>query len=158
MGKNRRSKEFRNNSQVIDMEEARKQRLEKRRAEKEKKEEKILRAQAQNTRGKRAIRKGRNRKRLITALVVAAVFVLLFLIVMNIVSLKKEQHDVKNEKEALEREKARLSKELEQVDQPENIEQQARDQLRLIKPGETLYLFPDEMTEDDKTEETTKEE
>ena len=77
------------------MEEARKQRLEKRRAEKEKKEEKILRAQAQNTRGKRAIRKGRNRKRLITALVVAAVFVLLFLIVMNIVSLKKEQHDVK---------------------------------------------------------------
>lgn len=140
------------------MEEARKQRLEKRRAEKEKKEEKILRAQAQNTRGKRAIRKGRNRKRLITALVVAAVFVLLFLIVMNIVSLKKEQHDVKNEKEALEREKARLSKELEQVDQPENIEQQARDQLRLIKPGETLYLFPDEMTEDDKTEETTKEE
>ena len=89
---------------------------------------------------------------------VAAVFVLLFLIVMNIVSLKKEQHDVKNEKEALEREKARLSKELEQVDQPENIEQQARDQLRLIKPGETLYLFPDEMTEDDKTEETTKEE
>ena len=88
---------------------------------------------------------------------IAAIFVLLFFIVFNIVSLKKEQHEVKLEKESLEREKAQLSKELEQIDQNENIEQQARDQLRLIKPGETLYLFPDEMTEEDKTKETTEE-
>ena len=157
MGKNRRSKEYKNNSQIIDMEEARKQRLEKRRAEREKKEEKTHRAKAQNTRGKRAIRKSKNRRRIMMASFIAAIFALLFIIVFNIVSLKKEQHEVKLEKEALEREKAQLSKELEQIDQPENIEQQARDQLRLVKPGETLYLFPDEMTEDNKTKETTEE-
>ena len=40
MGKRRRSTEFKNNSQVIDMEQARKQRLEKRRAERAKEEAK----------------------------------------------------------------------------------------------------------------------
>ena len=41
MGKRRRSTEFKNNSQVIDMEQARKQRLEKRRAERAKKKRKL---------------------------------------------------------------------------------------------------------------------
>ena len=40
MGKNRRSTEFRNSSRVIDMEEARKKRHEKRQAEREKEEKK----------------------------------------------------------------------------------------------------------------------
>ena len=92
MGKNRRSKEFKNNSQVIDMEEARARRQQKRRAEKEKKEEKELRAKQQ---------------------------------------------------------KAELQKELENAETPENIEAQARQQLRLIKPGEVLYMFPSEITDRD---------
>ena len=45
MGKNRRSTEFKNNSQVIDMAEARERRQKRRRAEKEKKEENLKRRQ-----------------------------------------------------------------------------------------------------------------
>ena len=40
-------------------------------------------------------------------------------------------------------------KELENAETPENIEAQARQQLRLIKPGEVLYMFPSEITDRD---------
>ena len=42
-----------------------------------------------------------------------------------------------------------LQKELENAETPENIEAQARQQLRLIKPGEVLYMFPSEITDRD---------
>ena len=67
---------------------------------------------------------------------------------MNIVSLKREQHDVMQQQQQLEKQKEELKKALEDTDDTENIEEQARNQLRLIKPGETLYLFPEEMTEE----------
>ena len=136
MGKNRRSKEFKNNSQVIDMEEARARRQQKRRAEKEKKEEKELRAKQQNTRGKRAIRRSKTRRKIITGITIAIIVLLVFLLVFNIISLKKEQYDTKKEQQALKQQKAELQKELENAETPENIEAQARQQLRLIKPGE----------------------
>lgn len=148
MGRNRRSAEYKNNSRVIDMEEARRQRLEKRRAEQAKKEEKEIRAQRRNTRGKRAIRRNRARRRLTLAIVIVALALVLFLFVMNIVSLKREQHDVMQQQQQLEKQKEELQKALEDTDDTENIEEQARNQLRLIKPGETLYLFPEEMTEE----------
>ena len=149
MGKNRRSKEFKNNSQVIDMEEARARRQQKRRAEKEKKEEKELRAKQQNTRGKRAIRRSKTRRKIITGITIAIIVLLVFLLVFNIISLKKEQYDTKKEQLALKQQKAELQKELENAETPENIEAQARQQLRLIKPGEVLYMFPSEITDRD---------
>lgn len=149
MGKNRRSKEFKNNSQVIDMEEARARRQQKRRAEKEKKEEKELRAKQQNTRGKRAIRRSKTRRKIITGITIAIIVLLVFLLVFNIISLKKEQYDTKKEQQALKQQKAELQKELENAETPENIEAQARQQLRLIKPGEVLYIFPSEITDRD---------
>ncbi len=148
MVRNRRSAEYRNSSRVIDMEEARKQRLEKRKAEQAKKEEKEIRAQRRNTRGKRAIRRNRARRRLALAIVIVVLALVLFLFVMNIVSLKREQSDVIEQQEQLEKQKEELQKALEDTDDTENIEEQAREQLRLIKPGETLYLFPEEITEE----------
>ena len=62
----------------------------------------------------------------------------MFLLVFNIISLKKEQYDTKKEQQALKQQKAELQKELENAETPENIEAQARQQLRLIKPGEVL--------------------
>ena len=149
MGKRRRSTEFKNNSQVIDMEEARARRQQKRRAEKEKKEEKELRAKQQNTRGKRAIRRSKTRRKIITGITIAIIVLLVFLLVFNIISLKKEQYDTKKEQQALKQQKAELQKELENAETPENIEAQARQQLRLIKPGEVLYMFPSEITDRD---------
>ncbi len=82
------------------------------------------------------------------AIVIVALALVLFLFVMNIVSLKREQHDVMLQQQQLEKQKEELQKALEDTDDTENIEEQARNQLRLIKPGETLYLFPEEMTEE----------
>mgnify|MGYP002343230697 FL=1 len=79
---------------------------------------------------------------------IVALALVLFLFVMNIVSLKREQHDVMQHQQQLEKQKEELQKALEDTDDTENIEEQARNQLRLIKPGETLYLFPEEMTEE----------
>lgn len=36
---------------------------------------------------------------------------------------------------------------MENISDSDNLEEQARNQLRLIKPGETLYMFSDEFTE-----------
>ena len=103
-----------------------------------------------------AIRRNRNRRRLMIGLIVVLIGGLILLSLLNIISLKKEQHDVKAQREAYEEEKERLAKELEKTNDLTNIEEQARDQLRLIKKGETIYIFPDEITKE--TEETTEEE
>lgn len=153
MGKRRRSKEFKNNSQVIDMEQARAQRLEKRRAERQREEKKAQEAARRKTRGKMAIRRSRNRRRLMIGIVVMVIIGLISFSVINIISLKREQHDMEQQKQELEEEKEQLSKELENAGDLQNLEEQARDQLRLIKPGEKIYIFPEEITQ---TEETTE--
>ncbi len=154
MGKKRRSKEFKNNSQVIDMEEARRQRLEKRRAERAKAEVKAKHSAAQKTRGKMAIRRSRNRRRIVTGIIIVFICVLVAAAVINIVSLKKEQSDMKTQKQELEAEKQQLEKELENINAPENLEEQARDQLRLIKKGEKIYIFPEEITKNNESDDT----
>lgn len=159
MRKKRRSREFKKNSQVIDIEQARKQRLDRKAAEKKREEERIRYAASQNTRGKMAIRRSRMRRRALMALLVVAIIGVLVFSVWSIVSLKKEQQDMRDQLDALEKEKAQLEKELSHINDPENLEEQARDQLRLIKKGERLYIFPEEIikagknVEEDVTEE-----
>ena len=131
------------------MEEARKQRLEKRRAERKKTEERSAAAARQKTRGKMAIRRSRNRRRFVVGIVVVLIGVLIGFSLFNIISLKKEQHDVMKQKEELQKEKEQLEKELYNINDITNLEEQARDQLRLIKKGELIYVFPEEITEND---------
>ncbi len=149
MSKKRRSTEFKNSSQVIDMEKAREERLEKRRAERAKTEAKAEAAAGRRTRGKMAIRRNRMRRRIAIAVVVLAVLALFSYSIINIISLKKEQHEAVEKKQELLEEKKQLKKELDEVYDLSNIEEQARDQLRLIKPGETIFLFPDSITDGD---------
>lgn len=80
-------------------------------------------------------------------IVVMIIIALISFTVINIISLKKEQHDIKEQRKELQEEKEQLEKELEQAGDLKNLEEQARDQLRLIKPGEIIYIFPDEITE-----------
>ena len=153
MGRKRRSREFKNNSQVIDIDQARKQRLEKRRAEKAKEEEKIRYAASQNTRGKMAIRKAQRRRRILIGIIVVCIIGVVAFSVLNVISLKKEQKNMREQQEALEKEKAQLEKELSEINDPENIEEQAREQLRLIKKGEYLYVFPEDMIDNEENPE-----
>ena len=82
-------------------------------------------------------------------IVVVLIGVAIAFTVIHIASLKKEQSDVKAQKEELEKEKQQLMKELEDIGDLQNLEEQARDQLRLIKKGETIYIFPEEITNAD---------
>jgi cell division protein FtsB len=145
MGKNRRSKEFKNNSQVIDMEAARKERLAKRRAERAKQEKKAKQEAQKNTRGKMAIRRQRNRRRLGIALLAIIIIAIVGVCVFKIVSLKNEQKEALAQQEELKAQKQELQEELDSASDKENIEEQARSQLRLVKPGEVLYTFAEEV-------------
>ncbi|MDR2355369.1 MAG: septum formation initiator family protein [Clostridiales Family XIII bacterium] len=74
---------------------------------------------------------------------------LLFLLVMastyavRIVALKADEARATAEFEAALEEKARLESELEHIDDPAYIEQQARTRLRMVKPGELYYVLPE---------------
>ncbi len=51
------------------------------------------------------------------------------------------------------KERERLSRELLKVEDPQYIEEQARTQLKMVRPGEILYIFPvDEESEADLAE------
>ena len=73
-------------------------------------EEKIRYAASQNTRGKKAIRRSRNRRRLLIALIALGIIGTITFSILNVISLKKEQHSIKEQQEALEKEKAQLEK------------------------------------------------
>ena len=79
-------------------------------------------------------------------IIVVAIIGAIAFSLFNIISLMREQSQMREQQEALEKEKAQLEKELSEINDPENLEEQARDQLRLIKEGEYLYLFPEEIT------------
>ena len=140
--KPRRSREFKKNSQVIDIEEARRQRREKR--QKAAKAETRKRAAAQQESAAVSVRKKakKNRRRLVYAAIILFIIAVIAVSAFNIFSLLHERAELRKEQERLSMIKDRLEQELESVNSPEYIEQQARSHLRLIKPGETLYILP----------------
>jgi cell division protein FtsB len=141
--KRRRSREFKNNSQIIDIAEARE--LRKRRRE-EAAEKKYKVQKTKTTMNKRqAIKKARRR------MVYFAVFFVIFGIIavsaFNIVSLKLAEARTMKEQQDLLEQKARLERIYSRVNSPEYIEQQARQQLKMIRPGEILYVLPEKNKE-----------
>jgi len=134
--KPRRSREFNKNNKAIDFEKARETRKEKREA------------LAQNTQlGKneelsRREKIKRNRKRFFYTAIMTIFVVVIGFSVYNVVSVHSHLEESIASQEALQIEKARLEYELQHVDSPEYIEQQAREKLKMIMPGETFYIVP----------------
>lgn len=64
--------------------------------------------------------------------------------VHDIVKLKMEERELKKEQIRLLKQKKDLKEELKKINEPDYIEQQARKQLRMILPGEILYILPTE--------------
>ena len=88
-------------------------------------------------------RKAKNlRKRLMYLAVIMVLLLALGIQVYHIYSLAKEREELTLNRYALEKERDRLEEELNNVNSTEYVEQQAREQLKLIMPGETLYIFP----------------
>ena len=97
-------------------------------------------------RRKMTLRRRKRNRQLIFVGVVIALVVLVGFSLGNIIMLKHDLHVAKKEQAEYEEEKAQLEKDVEEMDDLQNLEEQARNQMRLIKPGETLYIFPENMT------------
>lgn len=90
------------------------------------------------------IRKRRRRKSL-SVLAVILVFAMLFTMCgREIFRLKARNYALKKQQEELKEERDRLAKELEKVGDKEYIKDQARKQLRLLDPGEIMFVFEED--------------
>ena len=140
--KRRRSREFKEKNSTVDIEEARARRREKREAMLAERE-----AAARNVRIKKEVSKrmrAKKRKKALMYLGVVAFLCVIFAAsVWNVVSVRLQYSNVKKEQAELTEQKDRLTKELENVDNLEYVEQEARELLRMTKPGELLYILPD---------------
>ncbi|HVI39633.1 MAG TPA: septum formation initiator family protein [Anaerovoracaceae bacterium] len=141
--KKRRSREFKNNIQVIDIEEARQVRKQKREeaAEKKYKVRKKKSVITERQAGKKA------RRRMVYFFIFLFIIGIITVSAFNIVSLKLTEARTVKEQQALMEQKTRLEKIYSQVNSPDYIEQQARQQLKMIRPGEILYVLPDKNKE-----------
>lgn len=141
--KTKRSKKFKNSSHIIDIEEARQIRRHKREETAEKKnkgrKDKTLITE------RRASKKAR--RRMVYLLIFLFIICVIGYSAFNIVSLKLNEAKQQKEQGKLLEQRARLENEFSQIDSLEYIEQQARQQLKMIKPGEILYVLPDNSKE-----------
>lgn len=139
MKKKRRSREFKNNSQVIDIEVARQNRKRKREevADKKYKVRKTKSVITERQAGKKA------RRRMVYFVVFLFIVGLVTVSAFQIISLKLTEARTLKEQQDLLNQKTRLERDYSQVNSPEYIEQQARQQLRMIRSGEILYVLPE---------------
>ena len=99
---------------------------------------------------KRRILNRRDRKRKKRRMIVGMILVFVFLLTMcgrEIVRLKAENLALKKQHEELEEQRDRLAKELAIVGNKEYVKDQARRQLRLLDPGELMFIFDEGETE-----------
>lgn len=89
----------------------------------------------------------KNRKRIfyLGAVIVALIVVVIY--AYRVIAVELYQSQVEEERNRLLSEKAELEEELKNVQDPKYIEQQARTQLRMIFPGEVLYILPEKTEE-----------
>ncbi len=139
MKKKRRSRQFKNNSRVIDMHEARLRRIRKRAEQRKEEERRKTAASSRRIKRRRELRRKQNRRRFLLGLVAATMVVIIAFSVVGIVMLKKEQHDIMEKQAQLKEQKRQLEKDLENINSKESIEDQARSKLKLIKPRGNIY-------------------
>ncbi|HPR23640.1 MAG TPA: septum formation initiator family protein [Bacillota bacterium] len=135
-----RSRKFYKEAQVVDIREAREER---RRSRTEIQSKKKKPANIENPKKKRK-KKRLWRRTLIYMGIICIIVLFAGLSVYKIIDLKLEENRLEGQKQELIKEQKKLKEELKNVNDPEYIEQQARKQLKLIMPGETLYVLPDE--------------
>lgn len=89
-------------------------------------------------------KKQRRKRRLFYLALIALICVVIFGFAGNIIALKAENARLLEEQESLLATKKALEKEKKNVNSLDYIEQQAREQLHLVLPGEILYVLPEE--------------
>jgi len=133
-------KRRKNASQIIEIEEAQKRRMEKRAEflQQEKVQKRREKLQEKASRPKMS----RGKKFAVLGVLVIA-GLLFFSSGYRIVNLNLDKAVYERSYEEKLAEKARLEKTLSEVDDPAYIEQQARDRYHMLRDGEILYVFPE---------------
>lgn len=116
--------------------------MQKRSADREKLREKKLRQQEKKKVAKENI-KARQKVIVIAAIVLIVVGVLFSKSLFQIIELRAEKEEAQLKLDELIEKIERLEEEKKKVTSDEYIEQQAREQLRMIYPGEVLYIVLD---------------
>ena len=139
MGKSRsRSRDFHRNNEVIDFDRAR----EKRRRARAEKAERVYQARKEAPSQRKAAKK--KRRLLIYAAVIVLVVTAISVSAVEIISLEKEKAQLATEQAELKKELEAAKDELANTDDPDYIEQQVREKLNMVYPGEIIYVSPDE--------------
>ena len=139
MGKSRsRSRDFNRNNEVIDFDRAR----EKRRRARAEKAERVYQARKEAPSQRKAAKK--KRRLLIYAAVIVLVVAAISVSAVEIISLEKEKAQLATEQAELKKELEAAKDELANTDDPDYIEQQVREKLNMVYPGEIIYVSPDE--------------
>jgi len=81
-----------------------------------------------------------NKGRIILTVIVVVLIAVVGMSIKNVFDLRAEQKKLQHEQKLLLQEKEALKEELKNVNDLDYIEEQARIQLRMIKPGEILYI------------------
>jgi len=89
----------------------------------------------------------KNQNRLLYFGVIIIALVVIVIYAYNVVALEIYQSQVDAENQKLTQQKHKLEEELKNVQDPKYIEQQARTQLKMIFPGEILYVLPEKTKE-----------
>ena len=127
-------------SQIIEIEDAQKRRKEKR-AELLK-QEKVLRRREKALEKTSRPKMSGTKKFAVCGILIVAVLVFIFN-GYRIIDLNLNKAVYEKEYEEKLAEKSRLEKQLSLVDDPEYIEQQARNRFHMLREGEILYIFPE---------------
>ncbi len=142
MARKRRSVEFERKTETICLEEARRARQEKRLQEKS--SSKSLKKEKVQPITKPNKKMVLNKKKLIRTLVFFVLIVLFAVYCYNLISVKLEERALLEENERLLEEKNSIEKEIENVNTPEYMEEKAREKLKMVMPGEIVFLIPEE--------------
>ncbi len=153
----RRSREFKKDPNIISIDEAREARRRKREEELRKRkvsqktqteDRTVSREDGKNGESTKTLGKKAKKKKysinLFKLVISIGLIVVLSFLTYNLVQVKIEESEVKAENERLLEEKAQMEEELKQVDDPEYIEDQAREGLDLVMPGELVFEKPEE--------------
>ena len=82
-----------------------------------------------------------NMSRLLFRVVIVVLVCVTALSIRKIVLLKIEQSELKEQQKALKEKRTKLKNELKNIDDKNYIEEQARKQPNMVKPGEILYMI-----------------
>lgn len=85
-----------------------------------------------------------NMSRLLFRVVIVVLVCVTVLSIRKIVLLRIEQSELKEQQKALKEKRAKLKNEFKNIDDKNYIEEQARKQLNMVKPGEILYMIEKE--------------